>query len=241
MDLQEFNAAVTAAAALRSRDPDLIDALVRQHQPGVFRYLLGFTRNRAAAEDLSQETWVHVLERGAQYQGNRDFRAWLMAIARHLAIDQARNERRRQRTSFDPWQRSRWLAETPLPDECVRRRETACRVDSAVRALPPRLRAVVSLRFGEGLPLPDIARRLHLVPGTVRSRLHRGVATLRMAVLAGEGSSFSGPDPETAARARADGSPWPATVRPSAATALRSLSPASGLPARCRPDSGRYG
>ena len=51
-------------AALRAGDPDVLDGLIEKHQHRLFRYLLSLTGNRPTAEDLFQETWLRVLERG---------------------------------------------------------------------------------------------------------------------------------------------------------------------------------
>jgi RNA polymerase sigma-70 factor (ECF subfamily) len=75
------------ARGLRQRDPDLLDRLIEQYQYRLFRYLLFLTGNKETTEDLFQETWLRVLERGRQYDGKWEFGTWLFAIARHLAID----------------------------------------------------------------------------------------------------------------------------------------------------------
>ena len=49
--------------------------------------------NRATAEDVFQETWLHVLERGHQYRAQWKFEVWLFSIARHLVIDLARRKK----------------------------------------------------------------------------------------------------------------------------------------------------
>src|SRR6266567_7767190 len=83
----------TIARGLRRRDPDLLDRLIEQYQYRLFRYLLYLTASRQNAEDLFQETWFRVLERGHQYDGSSRFETWLFAIARHLVIDWQRQAR----------------------------------------------------------------------------------------------------------------------------------------------------
>jgi len=53
------------ARGLRRRDPDLLDRLIEQYQHRLLRYLVYLSGNRDLAEDLFQETWIRVLERGA--------------------------------------------------------------------------------------------------------------------------------------------------------------------------------
>ena len=80
------------ARALRRRDPDLLDALIEQYQHRLLRYLLHLTGNRAVAEDLFQETWLRVLEKGHQYDGRNRFVTWLMSIGHNVAIDYLRKK-----------------------------------------------------------------------------------------------------------------------------------------------------
>ena len=139
------------------------------------------TRNRDDAEDLSQETWLRVLERGSQYRGEWTFESWLLAISRNLVIDEVRKASIRPSLSLEQVSdRCRLVASSaPSPFDLACRRERAGRLRSTARRLAPRLRAVWQLRFERNLPLEDIARRLNLRPGTVRSRLHRSMAAVR--------------------------------------------------------------
>src|ERR1700739_137735 len=81
------------ARGLRRRDPELLDWLIEQFQHRLFRYLIFLTGDRVLAEDLFQETWVRVLERGHQYNSKSKFESWLFAIARNLVIDVSRRKK----------------------------------------------------------------------------------------------------------------------------------------------------
>src|ERR1700759_616472 len=89
------------ARGLRRRDPDLLDGLIAQYQHRLLRYLLHLTGNRATAEDLFQETWMRVLEKGHLYDGRSRFVTWLLTIAHNVAIDFLR---RRSPTSLEEMQ-----------------------------------------------------------------------------------------------------------------------------------------
>src|SRR6202051_3840305 len=80
------------ARGLRRRDPDLLDRLIEQYQHRLLRYLVYLSGNRELAEDLFQETWIRVLERGHQYDGKHEFSTWLYAVARNLTIDYLRKK-----------------------------------------------------------------------------------------------------------------------------------------------------
>src|SRR5262245_24969109 len=83
---------VKLAEGLRRGDLDVLDGLIETHQHRLIRYLVSITGNQATAEDVFQETWLHVLERGKQYRPQWNFGVWLFSIARHLVIDLARKK-----------------------------------------------------------------------------------------------------------------------------------------------------
>src|SRR5437899_12000741 len=82
------------ARGLRERDMELLADLVERCQHRLVRYLLYLTGRGDYAEDLAQETWIRVLQRGSQYNGRQRFDPWLFAIARNLAIDYLRKKRK---------------------------------------------------------------------------------------------------------------------------------------------------
>ena len=172
------------ARGLRRRDPSLIDDLIQQYHYRLFRYLLMFTGSREEAEDLFQETWIRVLEKGHQYQQRWKFETWLFTIARHLAIDFMR---RRQPLSLDallqPAGENRPLeledtTSSSAFDQAFQGEEAAG-VAAALRHLPASYREVLTLRFHEELELDEIARVVDSPLSTVKSRLYRGLAMLR--------------------------------------------------------------
>jgi RNA polymerase sigma-70 factor (ECF subfamily) len=176
--------AEAVARGLRHRDPSLIDYLIQQYQYRLFRYLLMLTGSRAEAEDLFQETWIRVLEKGHQYKQRWKFETWLFTIARHLAID---FRRRRQPQSLDALlepigtnQRLE-LEDTASSSafEQAFQGEEAASVATALAHLPPSYREVLTLRFHEDMELGEIARVVDSPLSTVKSRLYRGLAMLR--------------------------------------------------------------
>ena len=177
------------AAALRRRDPDVLDRLIEQYQQRLYRYLLFLTGNAALAEDLFQETWVRVLERGHQYNAKNKFESWLFTIARNLVIDVSRRKKIASleemgspdsEQSFDP------------PDDrsisalqMLVTRENQKAVQLSLLKIAPYYREVLLLRFQEELPLEEIATVLATPISTVKSRLYRGLEALKSALPAG--------------------------------------------------------
>lgn len=169
------------ARGLRQRDPELLDELILRYQYRLFRYLVYICGDRETAQDLFQETWVRVLDRGHQYDGKSKFETWLFSIARHLVIDLHRRKRPQSLEALtesdeNPMQLASGGASAL--DLAAAREEQAGLLESLNR-LPAILREVLLLRFQEDLKLEEIAVVLAVPMGTVKSRLYRGLEQLR--------------------------------------------------------------
>lgn len=178
---QSENAAI--ARGLKRQDAELLDHLIEQYQHRLLRYLLFLTGRRDVAEDLFQETWMRVLMRGAQYNGKARFDTWLFTIARNLVIDLSRkrtmsslDEMNEQNEDDRPFEIT---AEGPSPLEQFQSREDSAEVGEVLLTLEPSHREVLVLRFYEELSLEEIAGVTRAPLSTVKSRLYRGLASLK--------------------------------------------------------------
>src|SRR5690348_5838924 len=179
IDLESEAGAI--ARGLRRRDPQLLDRLIEQYQHRLLRYLLYLTGNRELAEDLFQETWLRVLERGHQYDGGHEFITWLYAVARNLTIDFLRKKRPVSLDGLMENEDHAPLEPTdprPMAWEVMQRQEEAERVSSVLVSIPAECRETLVLRFQEGLRLEEIAVVTGAPLGTVKSRLYRGLNML---------------------------------------------------------------
>jgi RNA polymerase sigma-70 factor (ECF subfamily) len=167
------------AAGLRRRDPELLDHLIEQYGYRLFRYLLYLTANRETAEDLFQETWFRVLDRGDQYNAKASFETWLFAISRHLVIDLGR---RKKCDSLDSLVDPDLVADEPSALDDLSRRQVAGDVLQSLALVPAVYREVLLLRFQEDLELSEIAAVLDAPLSTVKSRLYRGLQAMREAL-----------------------------------------------------------
>jgi RNA polymerase sigma-70 factor (ECF subfamily) len=174
---------VEIARGLRRRDPELLDRLIERFQHRLLRYLVFLTGNRELAEDIFQETWIRVMERGKQYNGKSKFDTWLFAIARHLVIDWSR---KKTTTSLEALQEQYGNehafdvpANGPSPFDAVTSRENRETVQAALTQLDSLHREVLVLRFHEELSLEEIASVTGATLSTVKSRLYRGLAALK--------------------------------------------------------------
>src|SRR5450755_1098497 len=182
------------ARGLRERDMELLADLVERCQHRLVRYLLYLIGRREHAEDLAQETWVRVLQRGSQYNGRQRFDPWLFAIARNLAIDYLRKKRKAVEAASLPNDPDAVLlvpSSGPSPFEAAARSEDATRLAGHLQILSPLYREALLLRFQEDLSLAVMAQVLGAPTTTVTSRIYRGLAALRSAFEEG-GDSHGG-------------------------------------------------
>ncbi|MGA8763283.1 MAG: sigma-70 family RNA polymerase sigma factor [Candidatus Sulfotelmatobacter sp.] len=169
------------ARGLRRRDPDLLDRLIEQYQHRLLRYLVYLTGRRELAEDLFQETWIRVLERGNQFNDKYAFSTWLFTVARNLAID---HMRRKQPASLDGLMNDGEAsfdvaaAERASAFDLTLQREQSEHIAAGMQHLPAEYREALVLRFQEGMSLDEIASVARVPLGTVKSRIYRGLSAL---------------------------------------------------------------
>ncbi len=142
-----------------------------QHKDAVYRFAWRMAGSPAAAEDITQDVFVGLLRHPDRFDPDRGtLRAFLLGIARNLALKRWRSEHR-----FEPLDDEAVIAE-PID---LDRGEVGDMVGRAVQALRPLQREVVILAEYEGLTLAEIARAVDTDVGTVKSRLHRARENLR--------------------------------------------------------------
>lgn len=163
----------------------MLGALIERYQHRLFRYLLYVTRDRALANDTFQETWLRVVERGAQYNPRFAFEAWLLTIARNVAVDQMRRRRpialaetAPQDAAGDDGGSMDPPATDPSPFEVAADNEQTRRVAAALTGIPAYYREALTLRFHEDLSLQEIADLTRVPLSTAKSRVRRGLDLL---------------------------------------------------------------
>ncbi|MEO1711266.1 MAG: sigma-70 family RNA polymerase sigma factor, partial [Pseudomonadota bacterium] len=151
------------------RDPRAFSELFDIYAPRLKSYMLRQGADGATAEELAQETLLTVWRKAQLYSGEKGSAStWIYTIARNLRIDRIRRE--------TPWQElpeghNEEASDDPAPDEQVSGRERQARVQDALTTLPKDQYDVVALSYLEGLSHSEIAERLDLPLGTVKSRM----------------------------------------------------------------------
>lgn len=171
------------ALGLRQGDVGVLEALVEQYQYRLVRYLIYLLGRRDLVDDLVQETWLRVLERGSSYDGKSRFEPWLFRVARNIAFDAMRQ---RRLSGVDlivdanaDGVRPVPASNEPSPFTIAARTEDADRLARSLETLEPVYREALVLRFQEDLSLQEISGIVGAPVSTVASRIYRGLATLR--------------------------------------------------------------
>ena len=128
-----------------------------------------FAGDESTARDVTQDVFLKLFDRIGQFRGESAFRTWLYRLVIHACIDEAR--RRKRWISIDGDAEDMLKRNAPDGDD---RADLSRRVQAAVGKLSPRLKAVMVLKYFEGLSYEEIAEALGTSPGTVASRMNRG-------------------------------------------------------------------
>jgi len=169
-------------AAWRAGDRALGNALFRRHVVRVSRFFR--TKLPEAAEDLTQSTFLALVEAQPTLRAEASFRAFVFGIARKQLLMHLRG-RTRARQRFDPLTTSAVDAGAS-PARLAARHEQQRLVATALQRLPVDYQVALELHYLEGLSLQEIAEALEIPLGTVKSHLSRGrtLAAERLAELA---------------------------------------------------------
>ena len=190
-------APATPASAPGTTDEQLLEAyrqgnknafaqLVERYQRELFHFLVRFLGDRAAAEDVFQETFLQVHQSASQFDPSRRFRPWLFTIAANKARDLMRSQARRptnplQATSSPGDDESGQYidlmeATNQSPGQNLEREELQKLVHGTVMSMPDHLREILLLSYFHQFPYKQISDILAIPLGTVKSRLHAAVA-----------------------------------------------------------------
>lgn len=167
-------------AALLRGEREAADALVEAHGDAVFEFvLLRVGRDRALAEDLTQETLLEALGAIERFEGRSSLRTWLMGIARNKLRSSRRGRSARLFGDIliaadDEVLASLGRLETELlPDDVIAARETELFVHATLASLPDSYRSALRERYVDGRTVPETARRAGCNVKAAESTLHR--------------------------------------------------------------------
>ncbi|MBO6513355.1 MAG: sigma-70 family RNA polymerase sigma factor [Phycisphaerales bacterium] len=169
----------------RSGDKAAYRELIERYHDDLLRFLTRLVGDRAAAEDLFQETFLQIHLSADTFDASRRFRPWLFTIAANKGRDLLRKRKRRRTVELSaPLKGSERGAsmvdlleiDVPAPDERLDASEQDRLVQLALDDLGAPLREVLVLGYFQRLSYARIAEDLGIPLGTVKSRMHAAVA-----------------------------------------------------------------
>ena len=152
------------------------DAIVQQYRRKVFNVAYKFVGRHEEAEDLTQDIFLKIFKSLGTFDRRANFQTWLISVSRNLCIDHYRSVRQERQTidhQVDPNELSP-VAHEPGPIAALKQQDRVVLLRDALAALPESLRKAVLMRDIQELTYQEIALRLHLPEGTVKSRINRG-------------------------------------------------------------------
>lgn len=194
--------------ALRAGDEAAFEALIERYHASLVRLAMLYVSDRAIAEDVTQETWLGVLEGLPRFEGRASLKTWLFRILTNRAKTRGQRESRSIPFSafWDPDAEPAEPAVSPerflpddnpvtphhwavkpaawdeIPEEYFLTRETLAHVQKAIEALPPSQREVITLRDIEGWTADEVCNALEISETNQRVLLHRARARVRRAL-----------------------------------------------------------
>ena len=167
-----------AVLALVSRgDEAALGVLYDRFGKPAYRLALRILRDPALAEDAVQDAFLAVWRTAASYRPDRAMAStWLLTLVHRRAVDLVRREERRR---ADPIDETFEPADDGRTDDAAATREERRHVQAALAQLAPDQRAALELAYYGGLSQSEIAERLGVPLGTVKSRMFSGLAHLR--------------------------------------------------------------
>jgi RNA polymerase sigma-70 factor, ECF subfamily len=153
-------------------DESAFEAVFRTYSPALFRFIYGYVRSTAIAEELVQDVFLRLWEQRAWWVEEEALRARLYTVARSRALDYLRHEEVAKR--LQPEVESRQLTDDRLADDEL---NTALR--RAIDELPSRCREAFTLYWQQGMRYAEVAKVMGVSEKTVENQLAIALKTLR--------------------------------------------------------------
>ena len=156
-------------------EQDAYEVLVRRYEKSVISSAMSVTRSRYMAEDAAQDAFVTAWMKLNLLREPSKYGSWICRIAKNCAVSMIR--RYSPYMSIDEFENCYQSSENTLLD--IVESESRDELHSTVDSLPDKIRTVIRLHYFEGLSIAEIADRMRISEGTVKSQLHDGRKKLR--------------------------------------------------------------
>jgi len=169
-----------------------LDAVMTQYSGQIYRLAYGITRSAPDAEEVVQDVFLQIINKGAGFEGRAALGTWIYRIATNLSLNKRRGKRRELETSLDELlptylddghragDRAFLVADwSSTPERELLSGESRRLIEAAIDRLPEHYRAVLVLRDVEGLSSEEVAQIVGDTVSAVKTRLHRARMALR--------------------------------------------------------------
>jgi RNA polymerase sigma-70 factor (ECF subfamily) len=159
---------------------EAFDLLFVRHGQKIFNLFLRQTGNAELARDLTQETWVRLVDARHRYQPSKSFSSWLYTIAMNLLRDEIKRRKRHGlHKSLETINNTLQEPEAYSTEQKITAAEQKTQIQRAVQSLPKEQREVVLLAKYQELPYAKVAEILGISETAAKQRAWRGLQTLR--------------------------------------------------------------
>lgn len=167
-DRQSDNAAlVTLLARVAEKDRAAFDALYRDLETSLFRFIRSRMNDPFEAADILHDVFIEIWRNAGRFEGRSSVKSWVFGIAYRKVIDVFRKSARTELTeNFDDE-----VDSDPTPEQCLASAENSAHLNFCLQSLKPEQRAAVQLAFFEDQGYREIAHALDIPEGTVKTRI----------------------------------------------------------------------
>ncbi|MBN9653117.1 RNA polymerase sigma factor SigX [Halobacillus sp. GSS1] len=158
------------------------DELYDNYHHDLFQFLVYMVKDRSLAEDLVQDVYVRVMKSYDSFNGKSTEKTWLFSIARHVAIDYFRKQKRNRFMEFFDWTEKgeQIKDQNKMPEEIAVQNDEIQRVYQALDQCTVDQRSVLIFRFIQGMSIKETAEILSWSESKVKTTQHRAMKALKM-------------------------------------------------------------
>ena len=171
---------------LKGNEP-AFELLLKKHLKSVYNFLCRLTIDKAAAEDLTQETFVKIWKNLHRYDNSKNFKVWLFAIAKNTAFDFLRKKKSLPFASFTNGSGYNKLEEISedkiIPEEMLEREVLSGEIEKKLNKLPSLYKVILLLHYQDDFSLQEIAMILERPYNTIKSQHQRALFRLKKTFL----------------------------------------------------------
>ncbi len=159
-------------------DSSCLATLFERHHRAVYQFVLQITRQRTHSEDLVQDVFLKILKKAKSFRGEGTFKAWMFNIARNVAFDQLRKNKRQNNEPIDEQVLEQHLADNRSAEQAAAGTQSMQLVLQALAKLPAAAQEVIWLGRFEFDNYEELGQALACNAGTARVRMHRAMTLL---------------------------------------------------------------